>query len=359
MKPRFEHILVTGNLGYIGSVLVPMLRRQFPAVTGYDTGYYGETCALYPDGPGPTRQIIKDIRDVVACDLESVDAIVHLAGLSNDPLGELNPKLTEAINLNATLRLAELAKRAGVRRFVYASSQSMYGISNVDTPLDEERSEKKPLTAYARTKWEAECGLQELDDESFTVVSFRPSTVFGSSPKLRCDIVYNNLIACAYTTGRLEIKSDGTPWRPVIHVQDVCAAFMAGLQAPKQLVAGQAFNVGLLEGNYTVRQLAEAVQELLPRAALVYTGEHGSDSRTYRVSFEKIFTVLKDYFHPRWDLLSGGRDLLTRFEAHGFTKEAFYGWKTNRLRRLQRLLETSRLDDGLRWRKQAAVLAQR
>ena len=187
--------------------------------------------------------------------------MIHLAGLSNDPLGDFNERLTEEINRDAAIRLAALAKQAGVKRFIYASSQSMYGIASTDTELDEDDSEKLPLTAYARTKWEAECKIKEMADDDFTVVCMRPSTVFGASPRLRCDVVYNNLVACAYTTGRIEIKTDGTPWRPVIHVKDVSNAFVAALECAAALVNRRSYNVGIPNGNYTVRQLAEAASE--------------------------------------------------------------------------------------------------
>ena len=211
----YGKILVTGDRGYVGSVLVPVLLKRGYPVVGLDIGYFAD-CLLHPEKVSYPRHTI-DIRDVGADVLDGVEAIVHLAGLSNDPLGEFDPSLTNEINRDATIRLARLAKSHGVRRFVYASSQSMYGISGTDTELDEDNSEKHPLTAYARTKWEAECELKKLADSSMTVVCFRPSTVFGASPRLRCDIVYNNLVACAYTTGRIEIKSDGTPWGPVVH----------------------------------------------------------------------------------------------------------------------------------------------
>jgi len=349
MTDKLRHILVTGNLGYIGSVLVPILMQKGYAVTGYDTGFYGRDCFLYDVAAEPQYQIMKDIRDVNDDDVQNIDAIVHLAALSNDPLGELDPALTEAINLKGTMRLAELAKKAGVRRFIYSSSQSMYGISTVSDELDEEKSEKNPLTAYARTKWEAECGLNTLGNDDFIVVCFRPSTVFGKSPKLRCDIVYNNLLACAYTTGRLEIKSDGTPWRPVVHVNDVCAAFLAGLEAPREFVAGEAFNVGIPNGNFTVRQLADAVQQLVPMADILYTGEHGTDSRTYQVSFKKILSRLGDYFQPGWNLLSGGKAMLEKFESTHFTENDFRGLKTNRLIKLKRLLDAGDLNSRMRW----------
>ncbi len=330
-------ILVTGNQGYIGSVLAPLLQEQGHNIVGYDIGYYTQ-CLLQPIKTD-FQQITKDIREVSEQDLHGVEAIIHLAGLSNDPLGELSPGLTEEINLLGTLRLAEAAKHAGVRRLIYASSQSMYGISNVDGELDEDNSEKHPITAYARTKWEAECKLKELQTSEFSVVCFRPSTVFGSSPRLRCDIVFNNLVACAYTTGRIEIKSDGTPWRPVVHIRDVCSAFIAGLEAPIDLVAGRSYNVGIPNGNFTIRDLAEAAQRAVPGSKLTFTGEHGQDSRTYKVSFQRILTELKKYYQPEWDLDLGGKELVAFFKQVGFTESEFRGRMTNRLAQLNHFMQ--------------------
>jgi nucleoside-diphosphate-sugar epimerase len=287
---------------------------------------------------------------VEADDLKGCDAVIHLAALSNDPLGELAPALTEEINLRGTLRIAALAKQSGIRRFIYASSQSMYGISSADQELDEDKSEKHPLTSYARTKWDAECELKAMADERFQVVCFRPSTVFGASPRLRCDIVYNNLVACAYTTGRIEIKSDGSPWRPVVHVLDVCGAFLAGVEAPSELVNGRSFNVGIPNGNYTVRQLAEAAQRCVPGSELIFTGAHGQDSRTYQVGFKRILTELKDYFKPEWDLMRGGRELIELFRSTGFAEEDFRGRRCIRLSQLDYLQSSGRLDEQLRWR---------
>ena len=187
---------------------------------------------------------------------------------------------------------------------------------DTDIELEEDNSEKNAITAYARTKWEAECELKEMNDDNFTVVCFRPSTVFGASPRLRCDIVFNNLVACAYTTGKIEIKSDGTPWRPVVHVKDVCAAYIAGLEAPKELVGGRSYNVGIPNGNFTVRDLAEAAQRTVPGSELTFTGEHGKDARTYRVSFSRILTELQDYYQPEWNLDRGGQDLVDLFRQN-------------------------------------------
>jgi nucleoside-diphosphate-sugar epimerase len=342
------NILVTGNLGYIGSVLTPILSNMGHKVTGLDIGFFQD--CLIDITIENFKQITKDLRDVQEKDLEGVDAVIHLAGLSNDPLGELMPGLTEEINLHGTMRLAQIAKKVGVSRFIYASSQSMYGIADLGDELDEDKSHKNPITSYAKTKWEAEQQLHQLQSSAFTICSFRPSTVFGVSPRLRCDIVFNNLVACAYTTNKIEIKSDGTPWRPVVHVQDVCAAFIAGINAPSKLVSGRAFNVGIPNGNYTVRDLAEAAQKAVPNSELVFTGEHGSDSRTYKVSFNRILTELSNYYTPLWDLDKGARELVDFFDRVSFSMEDFRGWKTTRLMQLNRLIEAGKLDKNMRFK---------
>lgn len=344
-----RNILVTGNLGYIGSVLVPELAARGYRVTGLDTGFYD--APLETLSPAVVRQFRKDIRDVTSQDVEGFDGVIHLAALSNDPLGELAPGLTEEINLNGSMKLAGLAKEAGVKRFVYASSQSMYGVSDSDMELDEDRSDKNPVTAYAKTKWEAELALKKLHSRNFTVTCMRPSTVFGASPNLRCDIVFNNLVASAYTTGKIEIKSDGTPWRPVVHVLDVAQAFIAGLEAPAEKVGNHSYNVGIPNGNFTVRDLACAAQEVVPGSALTFTGEHGSDSRTYRVSFQKILNDLKDYFRPEYDLIRGGRELVAFFDRIGFTESDFRGGRCHRLLRLEDHIRSGRLDKDLRWKE--------
>lgn len=345
-----KNILVTGNMGYIGSVLVPLLLQKGYNVTGYDIGYYDKECCLYEEDIGYYNQITKDIRDISEKDVVGIDAVIHLAALSNDPLGELDQIYTEEINLKATLRLAEYSRKAGVKRFIYSSSQSMYGISDTDDELDEDAA-KTPLTAYARTKWDAECSLKELSSKEFAAVCFRPSTVFGASPKLRCDIVFNNLVSCAYTTGKIEIKSDGSPWRPVVHVKDVCSAYIAGLQAPVDLVCGQSYNVGIKNGNYTVKDLAEAAQRAVPGSTLIYTGEHGGDSRTYKVSFKKILNELKDYFKPQWDLKIGAAELVKLFKRIHFDEEQFRGRLTNRLKQIQYLISEKKIDNNLRWKQ--------
>lgn len=340
-------VLVTGHGGYVGGVLTQVLLERGHEVSGIDTGLYAGT-ELSPM-PGLKRELKKDVRDVEAADFTGFDAVVHLAALSNDPLGELNPGLTEDINLGGTLRVADCAKAAGVRRFVYASSQSMYGVSDTDAELDEYESDKKPVTAYARTKWEAEVALRKREAPTFEVTAMRPSTVYGVGPRLRCDIVFNNLLACAFTRGAIEIKSDGTPWRPVIHVRDVSAAFVAGLEAPAALVAGQAFNVGAPGGNFTVRQIAEAAARSMPGSSLVFTGEHGADSRTYRISFARIARVLGGHFQPSWTLDRAGAEMIAFFKEVAFTEADFRGPRCNRLPKIREHLDAGRLRADLRW----------
>jgi len=267
--------------------------------------------------------------------------------LSNDPLGEFSPKLTKNINHLGTVRLAKLAKTAGVNRFVYASSQSMYGISDTSNELDEDDSQKNPVTEYAIAKWQAEQELHSLNTEDFIVTSFRPSTVFGASPRLRCDIVFNNLVACAFTTGKIEIMSDGSPWRPIVHIKDVCSAFIAGIEAPASIVAARAFNVGVLNGNFTVKDIAEAAQRAVPGSELIFTGEH-TDPRSYRVSFKRILTELKDYYNPQWDLDRGGRELVGFFKKIDFSEKDFRGRSTTRLKQLMHLKESNSLDSTFR-----------
>ena len=340
-------VLVTGNRGYIGSVLTPILETRGHEVVGFDTGYYDDAMLL--PVPDPEKQITKDIRDVSADDLAGMDAVIHLAALSNDPLGELAPGLTEEINRDASIALGTLAKSAGVKRFVYASSQSMYGVADPNTEVEESTGNaEQAITAYARTKWEAEVALKKLNDEDFAVVCMRPSTVFGASPRLRSDIVFNNLVGCAYTTGKIEIKSDGSPWRPVVHIRDVSNAFVAALDAPGQLVTGESFNVGVPDGNYTVRDLAEAAQRCVPGSSLVFTGEH-KDNRSYRVSFKKILSTLKDYYKPVWNLDRGGKELVDFFKLVNFTEKMFRGRDTVRLQQISHLQEHGALDANLRW----------
>ena len=340
-------ILLTGNNGYIGTVLANELLKKNYEVVGYDVDYFYD-CNLNRIDTKYIKHIRKDIRNISYDDLNEIDIVIHLAGLANDPLGDFDPKLTEEINYQSTIKLVEICKKQKVKRFIYASSQSMYGISNLDKELEEDNSEKNPVTAYAKTKWEAEKKIKTLNDDNFTVVMFRPSTVFGVSPRLRCDIVYNSLVACAFTTGRIEILSDGSPWRPIIHIKDLCNAFISGIEAPSNLVGGEAFNVGIKNGNYTVKELAEAAQRVVPGSELVFLNQH-TDPRTYKVSFNKILTVLKDYFKPEWSLDRGGHELVEYFKKINFKESDFRNEKVNRLMKLEKLIKEKKINNKLDW----------
>jgi len=341
-------VLVTGNQGYIGSVLSPMLQNDGHTVVGLDAGYFSD--CLIDEVLENFEQIKKDIRDIQPQDLDGIDSIIHLAGLSNDPLGDISPALTHKINFEGTVNLARIAKKVGVKRFVFASSQSMYGVSDTSFELEEDVSDINPLTAYAQSKWEAEVELKKLVSDNFLVVCFRPSTVFGASPRLRNDIVFNNLVAGAYTTQKIEVKSDGSPWRPVVHVRDVCAAFISGLYAPAAIINGRSFNVGIADGNFTVRDLAEVVQRTVPGSSLNFTAEHGNDSRTYRVSFRRILSDLIDYYKPSWSLEDGGQELVSMFEKVDLNETQFRGRHTIRLAQLRYLMDSNQLDHNLRWK---------
>ena len=340
-------ILVTGDRGYIGPVLVRKLLDLGHQVVGFDAGYFDDCFLVEPQLD--YEQITGDLRDFMDLGLNGFDAIIHLAGLSNDPLGEFESSLTEEINFQAAVDLVKKAKSAGVRRFVYASTQSIYGLSDTEEELDEYKSVKNPLTAYAKTKWMAEQFIVSQNSEEFQTVCFRPSTVFGASPNLRCDIVFNNMVACAYTTGRIEVKSDGTPWRPIIHVEDVAHAFIAGVVSPFSIVGGESFNVGVPGGNYTVREIAEAASRAVPGCELIFTNEH-TDPRSYKVSFDRISTVLKDYFQPKWTLDDGGRELVAYFNAIDFTQSMFRGETTNRLAKIRNMVTSGALDANLKLR---------
>ncbi len=340
-------ILVTGNNGYIGTVLVSELLKKNYEVIGYDTDYFYD-CNLINQKNNPIKHIKKDIRSITIEDLDGVDIVIHLAGLANDPLGDFDTKLTDEINYQSTIKIAKFSKLKKVKRFIYASSQSMYGISDTQEELEEENSKKNPVTAYAKTKWEAEKYIKTLNDDDFTTVMFRPSTVFGASPRLRCDIVYNSLVACAYTTGKIEILSDGSPWRPVIHVKDLCNAFISGIKAPKELVSGQSFNVGIKNGNFTVKELAQAAQRVVPDSKLVFLNQH-TDPRTYKVSFSKILTTLKDYFKPEWSLDKGGHELVQYFKKINFKESDFRNEKVNRLMKLEKLIKEKKINTKLEW----------
>jgi nucleoside-diphosphate-sugar epimerase len=338
-------VLVTGHNGYIGSVLAPLLAEAGHEVTGLDTFFY-EGCDFVPD-LAPIPAVRADVRDVGVEDLAGYDAIVHLAALSNDPLGELNEDLTLAINFGATVDLARNAKEAGVERFVFASSCSMYGAASGDESVGED-APLKPLTAYAVSKVRSEEALAELADADFIPIFMRNATVYGSSPRLRFDVVLNNLSGWAYTTGRLRIMSDGTPWRPIVHVRDVARASLAMLEAPADVVRAVPFNVGSNAENYQVRDIATIVHETFPECTIEYAEGAGFDPRSYKVDFSKLERALPD-FATEWTAADGARELRDAFEQISLTVEGFQGDKYTRLARLRMLADQGRLDEELHW----------
>jgi nucleoside-diphosphate-sugar epimerase len=338
-------VLVTGNHGYIGPAVEGLLVARGFQVTGLDTDYF-EGCTFF-DPAVKTRQIARDIRRVEADDLDGIDAVVHLAALSNDPMGALDESLTDDINFRATRRLAELCKRKGVGRFVYASSCSLYGVAD-EHALTEE-APLSPQTAYARSKVDSEKFLSTLAGEDFSPTYLRNATAYGVSPRLRVDLVLNNLVGWAVTTGKVRIMSDGTPWRPLVHIEDIAGAILAALEAPVEAVHDQAFNVGSAENNYQIRDMAEMVRAVVPGCEIEYTYEHGGDSRTYNVSFEKINRVLPD-FRPAWNLERGVRQLYEAYTENGLDLGQFQGERYVRLTRLTNLKERGLLDESLYWK---------
>jgi nucleoside-diphosphate-sugar epimerase len=342
-------VLVTGHNGYIGSVLAPYVAAAGHDAVGLDTDLF-RGCD-FGTGSAGIPGLTADVRDVAAEDLHGIDAIVHLAALSNDPLGDLDPTLTGAVNCEGTLRLARAAREAGVRRFIFASSCSMYGASGTDTALDEQ-APLRPLTAYAESKVNAEESLAELASDDFVVVSMRNATVYGASPRLRIDIVLNNLAAWAHTTGRIRLLSDGMAWRPLIHVRDVSKAALALLEAPAELVTGEAFNVGTDEQNYLVRDLAEIVQSVTGCEIEIAEGS-SADQRSYRVDFSKLAQALPE-LELEWDAERGARELIDAYRDVQLTWATFDSDRFVRIRRLLRLLDENRLDTELRWLAAAA-----
>lgn len=336
-------VLVTGHHGYIGSVVAPMLQEAGHDVTGLDTFFY-EGCDLLDNAfDFPTLRV--DIRDVTTDMLVGCDGIVHLAALSNDPLGELDEDLTLEINFRGTVELARKAKEAGVRRFVFASSCSMYGASGTDELMTEE-APLRPLSAYAESKVRAEEALSELADGDFAPTFMRNATAYGASPRIRLDVVLNNLSAWAFTTGKIMIMSDGTPWRPLVHVRDIAAAAAAALAAPIALVGNEAFNVGANDENHRVRDLAEIVRETFAGCEIEYAEGAGPDPRSYRVDFRKLAETLPDA-RPEWTARDGARELLDAFRSARLTSAGFDLY--TRLSRLKTLVTEGLLDDNLRW----------
>ena len=347
-------VLVTGHNGYIGCALVPILLRAGHEAVGLDNFIF-EHCSLGPDLE-PVPAIRKDVRDVELADLKGFDAIIHLAGISNDPLGDLNPECTYEINYRASVRLARLARQAGVGRFLFSSSCSNYGASGGDSIITEEAA-FHPVTPYGQSKVLVEQEVSQLADSSFTPVFLRNATAYGYSPRLRGDLVLNNLVGWAHTTGKVMLKSDGTPWRPIVHIEDISAAFLAILEAPTQLIHNQAFNVGRTEENYQMRDLATIVMETVPGSEVTFADSAGPDKRCYRVNCDKISRTLPA-FKPRWTARDGARQLYDAYRTFGLTLSDFEGSRYMRIKHVKKLQSEGLLDLNLRWAP-AAMMAAR
>lgn len=330
--------------------MVPMLQAAGHEVVGLDSFLF-EDCTFGKDG-ATVPAFRKDVRDVSSADLEGFDAVIHLAALSNDPLGNMNGDCTYDINHRASVKIANAAKQAGVARYIYASSCSLYGVAG-DAMLKEDAA-FNPITPYGESKVRTEQDVSVLADQNFTPTYMRNATAYGVSPRLRADVVVNNLVGYAYTTGEVLIQSDGTPWRPLVHVEDICRAFLAVLHAPRELVANQAFNVGRSEENYQIRDLANMVQEIVPGSQVKYAPGGGPDPRCYRVDCGKIARVLPE-FKPQWTVRRGMEQLYDAFRRNGLSRDEFLGRKFMRIKHIMELQQGGKLDAQLRWRSGQCV----
>lgn len=343
-------VLVTGHRGYIGPAMVAALRGSGHEVHGCDTEFY-RSCGYAPGGQLPAVPgIRKDIRDITKDDLKGFDAVVHLAALSNDPLSNLNPDITYDINYKGSVRVATAAKEAGVERFLLASSCSNYG--SAGEGMVDENAELKPVSAYGISKVLAERHIATLADDTFCPVFLRPATAYGLSPMLRFDIVLNNLVAWGVTQKKILLKSDGTPWRPIVHIEDISAAFVAALEAPREAVFNEAFNVGQTDYNYQIKDIAQIVADTVPGCQLEFAPGASGDPRSYRVDFSKIARVLPA-FKPRWDARAGAAQLYKAYMESKLTLAEFEGPRYQRIAHIQKLLADRELDERLRWTKAA------
>jgi nucleoside-diphosphate-sugar epimerase len=340
-------VLVTGTEGYIGARLAPWLTARGHEVVGLDTGFYRDgTLYLDPIGLAQSpRTIYKDLRTVTVADFEGIDAVVHLAELSNDPLGENRPEVTFNINHLGSVRIANAAREAGVRRLVYASSCSVYGVGATD--FVNETSPVNPQTAYAQCKTLVERDLKPMARRDFSVVFLRNATAYGPSPRMRFDIVLNDLCALAWTKKKIAMTSDGSPWRPIVHVEDICEAICCALDAPAEAVNGEVFNVGATQENYRVREIAQIIAEVFPGCE-VTMGPPGRDNRSYRVSFDKIATRLPGY-KARWTARTGAEELRRLFERIEMSPSTYEFRAFTRLKQLKYLQRTEQIDDDLFW----------
>jgi nucleoside-diphosphate-sugar epimerase len=340
-------ILVTGTEGYIGARLGPWLIARGHEVAGLDTGYYRDgTLYLDPIGlPQLPRTVFKDLRTVVPQDFSGFDAVVHLAELSNDPLGQNRPEITFDINHKGSVRIAQAARQAGVKRLIYASSCSVYGVGSAD--LVDETSPVNPQTAYAQCKTLVERDLKSMADRDFSVVFLRNATAYGPSPRMRFDIVLNDLCALAWTKKKIAMTSDGSPWRPIVHIEDICEAICCALEAPAEAVNGEVFNVGATRENYRVRDIAQTIAEVFPGCE-VTMGPPGGDNRSYRVSFEKIATRLPEY-KARWTAKAGAEELRRLFARIEMSPDTYEFRAFTRLKQIKYLQRTGQLDGDLYW----------
>jgi nucleoside-diphosphate-sugar epimerase len=339
-------VLLTGHKGYIGTVSTSLLIEAGHEVLGMDSDLYRACTFGEKDRIIPIPELKKDIRDVKTTDLEGFDAVLHLAGFSNDPLGDLNPELTYEVNFQASVRLAQIAKKAGVRRFIFSSSCSNYGAAGDDWV--EESSSLNPVTPYGRSKVQAEQGIMELADRNFCSIFPRSATAYGFSPRLRFDLVLNNLVAWAFTTGRVHLKSDGMAWRPITHIEDISRAFVAMLHAPDESVRNQVFNVGRTQENYRIRELAEIVAQIVPGSRIEHAVGASRDERCYRVNCDKLAETLPDY-KPVWTARKGASELYSAFQKHDLTLEEFEGTKYKRVAHVKHLMATGKVDSSMRW----------